>query len=478
MTRIAFVQNLAYEYLGVMYLSASLKQAGHEVQAFIRERSEEALAREVLEFAPDLVAFSCTTGIHHWALHFAGLLKRYRPVPTIFGGPHATFFPELIEQPSVDVICRGEGEEAIVEIADRLDSGKPIDGTLNCHIKRNGQIVRNDLRPLIGDLDCLPNPDRSVYRAKYPYLDKTQAAFMAGRGCPFRCSFCFNHALRKLYEGRGRFVRVRKPERVVDEIVEAKSRWNLRTIYMQDDTFILDKRWVQEFSELYRERVGLPMLCLVRADQADEASIAALKRAGVKNIFFGIESGDETLRNELLKKGVTDQDIYRTAALLRKHGIRFRTYNMVGLPGETLQQALKTLRINAEIRTDFPWCAIFHPFPGTELGEFAARSDLLMRSPEDAPPSFFKESIIRLPQANEVVNLQKLFYYGVRFPRLIPLIDRIIRLRPNPIFEFLFLTGYAVSLYGSENLTLGEIASIGLRNVRQFFYGKSQRNTG
>ncbi len=472
MARIAFVQNIAYEYLAVMYLSAVLKRAGHKADAFLLERSEEKLSREVLEFEPDLVAFSCTTGIHHWAVEFAARLKRLRPVRTIFGGPHATFFPDLIREPSVDIICRGEGEEAIVDIADKLDAGEPIEDVPNCHVKLNGQIVRNDLRPLIDDLDSIPNPDRTIYRAKYPYLRKTQAAFMAGRGCPFRCSFCFNHALRKLYQGQGRFVRLRKPDLVIDEIVEAKSRWNLRTIYMQDDTFILNKTWVREFSELYRERVGAPMLCLVRADQADEESIAALKRAGVRSIFFGIESGDEGVRNDLLKKGVTDKDIYRTVALLRKHGIRFRTYNMVGLPGETLQQALKTLRINADIRTDFPWCAVFHPFPGTELGEFAARNDLLMRSPEDAPPSFFKESIIRSEQSDEVSNLQKLFYYGVRFPRLIPLIERLIHLPPNPLFEFLFLIGYAISLYGSENLTRGELLSIGLRNVRSFFYGK------
>ncbi|MBI4832834.1 MAG: B12-binding domain-containing radical SAM protein [Candidatus Lindowbacteria bacterium] len=472
MVRIAFVQNIAFEYLGVMYLSAVVKKAGHEVEVFLLEQSEKELARQVLDFRPTLIAFSCTTGIHKWAVSFASLLKQMHAVPTIFGGPHATFFPELIEQPSVDVICRGEGEEAIVEIADKLDAGKPFTDTLNCYVKSNGQVVRNDVRPLTDDLDSLPDPDRLLYRSKYKYLRKSVAAFMAGRGCPFRCSFCFNHAMQKLYQGRGRFVRLRSPERVINEIEDAKDRLNLRTIYMQDDTFVLNRKWVKEFADLYHDRIGLPMLCLVRADQADEESIAALKRAGVKNIFFGIESGDETLRNETLKKGVTDEDIHRTAALLRKYGIRFRTYNMVGLPGETLQQALKTLRMNAEIKTDFPWCAIFHPFPGTELGEIAARSGLMMRSPEDAPPSFFKESILRLPQSHQSVNLQKLFYYGVKFPRLIPFIERAIRLRPNPLFEFLFLFSYAMSLYGSENMTLGEILSVGLRNIRQFFYWK------
>ncbi|GAB4339728.1 MAG: radical SAM protein [Candidatus Abyssubacteria bacterium] len=475
MSRVAFVQNIAYEYLGVMSLSAVLTEAGHETGVFILERSEETLAREVLDFKPDLVGFSCTTGIHRWAVKFAAYLKKLAQVRTIFGGPHATFFPQLIDEPSVDIVCRGEGEGAIVEIADKLDAGASIEDTANCHIKANGGIVRNELRPLIQDLDSLPDPDRALYRSKYRYLRKTQAAFMAGRGYPFRCSFCFNHAMRKLYEGKGRFVRFRSPERIVDEIAEAKMRWNLRTVYMQDDTLALDKSWVRRFAPLYRERVGLPLICLLRADQADESSIEELKNAGLKNVFFGIESGDERLRNELLNKGITDNDIFRMVAVLRKQGIRFRTYNMVGLPGETLEQALKTLRLNAQIRTDFPWCAIFHPFPGTELGESASRSNLLTRSMEDVPPSFFRESILNSTDSSAIANLQKLFYYGVKFPRMIPLIERLIHFPPNPVFEFLFLIAYAVSLKGSENVTGSEIVSIGVRNFHRFFYGESRK---
>jgi radical SAM superfamily enzyme YgiQ (UPF0313 family) len=472
MNRIAFVQNLTYEYLGVMYLSAALKQAGHCAEVFILEGNEKELIRDVVNFQPSVVAFSVTTGIHKWAVEFAASLKQVYQTLTMFGGPHPTFFPELIENPSVDIICRGEGELAIVDIANKLNAEKSIEDTLNCQFKLDGQIKRNDLRPLIEDLDSIPNPDREIYRAKYPYLRKSQAAFMAGRGCPFGCSFCFNHALQKLYQGCGRFIRFRDPEKVIQEIMEAKSRWNLRTVYMQDDTFILNKRWVQKFSELYRKQVKLPMLCLVRADLVDEDIVSALKYAGVKNVFFGIESGDETLRNELLNKGVSNEDIYRTASLLKKYGISFRTYNMVGLPDETLEQALKTVQINADIRTNFPWCSVFHPFPGTKLGEFAVNSNIITRSPEDAPPSFFKESIISLPQSNEIINLQKLFFYGVKFPWLMPLIKRLIQLRPNPIFNFLFLLGYAVSLIGSENLSFAEALSIGMRNVRQFFLGK------
>ncbi len=144
---------------------------------------------------------------------------------------------------------------------------------------------------------------------------------------------------------------------------------------------------------------------------------------------------------------------------------------MMGLPGETLEQAFKTVAINARIRTDFPWCSLFFPFPGTELGRIAAEQGMLEEDPSsfDAP-SFFKKSIVKIPEASQIANLQKLFWYGVKFPRLTPLIRRLIRMRPNWVFEVLFLVGYAVSLYGSENLKPGELLSIGFRNLRGFFW--------
>ena len=237
---------------------------------------------------------------------------------TVFGGPHPTFFPKLIEHPAVDVICRGEGEQAIVEMANKINAGEPVYDTLNCSFKRNGEFISNGLRPLIANLDSIPNPDRLIYRSKYSYLRKTQAAFMAGRGCPHRCTFCFNHSLQRMYRGLGSFVRFRNPEKVVDEILQVAGQWKVKTVYLQDDTLFLNKRWLGEFAQLYGDQVGLPMLCLVRADQVDEESIAALRSAGLKNVFFGIESGDEAVRNDLLNKGVTDEDIHRTARILRK----------------------------------------------------------------------------------------------------------------------------------------------------------------
>ena len=147
---------------------------------------------------------------------------------------------------------------------------------------------------------------------------------------------------------------------------------------------------------------------------------------------------------------------------------------MVGLPNETMEQALRTVRLNAEIRTDFPWCSIFRPFPGTKLGRFVEEQGLLSERLEEAQqPSFFKDSMVRSDNSESLANLQKLFYYGVKFPRLLPLIKRLVRLPPNRLFDFLFLVAYVISLYGSENLTIREVISIGFRNVRTFFRGET-----
>jgi radical SAM superfamily enzyme YgiQ (UPF0313 family) len=241
---------------------------------------------------------------------------------------------------------------------------------------------------------------------------------------------------------------------------------------MIDDTFTLNKKWVLNFCEKYQEEIRLPFACQVRADLVDEETIRRLSEAGCNNVFFGVEVGSETRRNSLLKKQITNADIKRVAKLLKKYHIKFRTYNMLGLPGETLTEAFKTIDLNAEIGTDYPWCSLFHPFPGTELAEYAKKENLLETSIDDASPSFFKNSIIKSEYRNEIVNLQKLFFYGVKFPWITPLIKRLICLRPNIFFELAFLLGYSWCYIRSEKLTLGEVALIGKKNLPNFFFNK------
>jgi radical SAM superfamily enzyme YgiQ (UPF0313 family) len=470
MARIAFVQNLLFEYLGLMYLSSLLKSNGHECEMFIKLGSDESLARDIIRYSPHIVAFPCLTGSHRWCLSLAKILKQKNPkLITLFGGPHPTFYPGIINELEVDVICRGEGENAMLDLAASIDKKENHSLTANLWVKNSDAVTQNEVRPLIPDLDRMPFPDRELYYRKYPFLNISRKSFLTSRGCPYKCSFCFNHILQKIYQDKGVYLRRRAVKNVIEEISEVKRTYGLRTVYFQDDTFILDRDWVMAFLEAYGKEINLPFICLIRADLTDEKLIVTLKEAGCVKVYFGVESGDQEMRNTLLQKNITDEMIIRTAAWLKKYRIRFRTYNMIGLPGETLEQAFKTVALNARIKTDYPWCSIYQPYPETELGTYALRQGLLDVSQDKILPSFFKDSILRSSWKKELVNLQKLFFYAVKFPRMENLIRRAIRLPPNFLFDLLFLCGNAYAYAGSEQLRLNEFFLFGFYNLKNFF---------
>jgi anaerobic magnesium-protoporphyrin IX monomethyl ester cyclase len=479
MARIAFVQNLGFEYLGVMYLSALLKKNGHSVEAFIEHgQGKEKLAEEVNGFAPDIIGFPCLSSSQEWVISMARFCKRKSPgARIILGGPHPTFFPEVIEEEAVDIICRGEGEYALLELADKFDKGEDYTGILNLWVKEGGRVARNEVRPLIENLDELPFPDRGLYIRRYPFLEKSQKAFLTGRGCPFSCTYCFNHVFKKIYQNKGRLVRMRSADNIIREIKETAAGGKLKTVLIQDDTFGLERVKTLEFLEKYAQEVRLRFICLLRADLVDEAMVAALKKAGCLNAFFGIESGDETLRNLLLKKSVSDEQIYRTASLLKKYGIAFRTYNMFGLPGETLEQAFKTVEMNIKVRTDYPWSALFQAFPGTEMGQYAKEHGLLEGENEkkEFAPSFFMQSSLRLKDKRQIMNLHLLFFYAVKFPVLFPLIKRTLKWRLGPFYHFLFLAGYAYSFKMSEGISVFEMLRIARNNIANFIFNGSKK---
>lgn len=462
MARIAFVQTIWMEYFGIMQLSAVLKSKGHRVELFIGANARH-LAGDIKKYGPDIIGFSCITGTHELAPKIARGIKSHAGAMVVFGGPHPTFFPEIIEEEGVDAVCIGEGEGAISDLADAIDKKTEICGIPNLWVKQDGRIIKNNVRPLIDGLDSLPFPDRSIYYDKYPFLNRSQKIFIAGRGCPYKCTYCFNESLQELYSGKGKYVRFRSVENVLDEIDEARRSYGCKTVYMADDTFILDRTWLFEFLEKYRTRIGLPFSCLARADLISEDIVAKLKSADCYAVFFGVESGDESIRKMVLGKSITDSQIIETASLLKKYGINFRTYNMLGLPGETLKEAFKTIDLNIKIRTDYPWCSILQPYPKTAIRKLVEERGMLKCGV--IAKFFFKNSVINTPQIKQLSNLQKLFYWTVKYPSIKPIARILIKLPPNPVFDFLFLLGYAYSYYKSQRMSLLEMLRIGRRNV-------------
>jgi radical SAM superfamily enzyme YgiQ (UPF0313 family) len=210
-----------------------------------------------------------------------------------------------------------------------------------------------------------------------------------------------------------------------------------------DDIFGLDFKWLKDFLSLYRKRVGLEFSCLVKADAVRKHKDYAklLKDAGCRMVAFGIESGSERLRNELLKKEISNEDILSAASMLHDAGIKFRAFNIVGLPNETLKDAYETVQLNIDIKTDYPWCAIYLPIKDTALANYALNQKAL---PQDYfnkinKRSFFSgSSPLQTEDIERIVNLQRFFQTAVWWPWAFPLIKLLIKIPPNPIFNLWF----------------------------------------
>jgi radical SAM superfamily enzyme YgiQ (UPF0313 family) len=459
------------ESFGPMSIAAVLRREGHQVDALV-EGGERDLIRAATDYGPDIAGFYCTTGLHHWAVETARRLKELLPgVLTVFGGPHPTFFPDLVAKDGVDVVCVGEGERAMGELCRRLDRGESFTDIPNLQVKWSGSIHRNPVGHLVEDLETLPPVHREMYY-KYPYLGRNSTKrILCGRGCPNRCTFCYNRRSLELYRGKGRFLRLRDPASVIREIREVVATWGARNIRFEDDDLTFDRAWATDLLERYAREVGLPFNCHIRADLEDDGICRLLKKAGCVYVCFGLESGNERIRQEVLRKGISDRQIRETARLLHRSGLRFATTNMVGLPGETLDDALSTVRLNQEIGTDEPWFSIFQPYPGTDLETYSAAMGVLERiDPDRFDPSYMKSSRLRQPDIRSVCNVQRLFYPLVKLPRLFPLLRRLVRLPSNPVFDGIFLLTFAWRYKRFNLISTREILSLGRHSWR--FFGR------
>ncbi len=450
MARLLLVQSLFVEQFGIMTLAGAAKSRGHDVALAVG--TDDHILQKAQEFKPDVVGFSVLTGYQTRYLQLGQALKRnLTPAPVIlFGGPHASFFPQVIMEEGVDIVCRGEGEGALLDVLEAVDSSSDFDGIENLVLQKNGSPVFAPLRPLV-DLDKVVFPDRDIY-ADYPIIhDTDMVMFMASRGCPYQCSFCFNKNMVNMVKGLGSWVRFRSVDNMIEEIDAVQSRMNIRHIDFHDDTFIINRKWLLEFLDVYKRKFSIPFICKVRADLIDIDIARALKSAGCSRVSFGLESGDEKLRNLLLKKNVSDNQIRNAAAIFHEVGLPFFTYNMMGLPGEKLEEAFKTLELNIEIKSKCAWTSVFQPFPGTQLAEYCLEKGFLDKPiSTDEPVDTHTTSLLRQPDIEKIVRLQKFAYVAIRFPGSLKFIRKLINYDFPTLYYFIHRITYLIFYFREE----------------------------
>ena len=340
--KILYIQQDVFESYGVMVLSAILKKNGHECDVLV-DALEKDLLGKIKSLNPDIIGFSITSARYAWLKNLAKKIKLEIKKPIVVGGPHPTFFPELINKDFVDFVCIGEGEEAILELLNKLEKGEDTTKIRNIWAKKEGKIFKNPLRNLIEDLDSLPFADRNLYTKYSFFKNHLQAVFMTGRGCPYNCTFCFNKKYRELYNGKGLVYRKRSVSNVIKELKEAIHNDRIKFVFFNDDTFTIGPReWFKEFSEQYKQEINVPFSIMARANLVDDEKIKWLKAAGCNSIRIGLESANPYLRSEILKKGITNEQVINAIKLMKKYRIKLQIFNMLGVPGETLDTALET----------------------------------------------------------------------------------------------------------------------------------------
>ena len=430
MGRLLFIQdNGVNENLGVMSIAGMLRARGHEADLILTDEHPKNYLDLIAGYKPDLIAFSFMTGNREWAFATARALKEKFATPIIMGGVHPTLFPEDIDLSTVDYICIGEGEYPVLELMNAIGNGEDGSQIKNLWCRKNGDVIKNPLRDLIQDFDPLPLPYREIYY-KYRFIrDLPIKRFISGIGCPYRCTFCHNPLQKKIYEGRGKFIRKKSVARVIREVRHVKDRYPLKNVHFSDDTFVMDKEWLAAFLSAYRREISLPFSCNIRIDQVNEEMIRDLADSGCYGISFGIESGSDRIRNTILKKNLKEEDIIANSKIIKRHGIKMIVTNLMGVPEETLDDAFKTVAINQKIGADYTRAGVLIPYPKTEIVDYAIERGLL---PADYAIHNFtqiiRKSLIRSRYAREFENLCALFNLTVHFPFLTPLTRILIKL--------------------------------------------------
>ena len=450
MARIQFIVDYAVnECMGIMYLSSYLKANGHQVELSMvsAHKRVEGVLGEIEAFNPDLVAFSVMTPQAATYERIAGLLKEKTGRKIIWGGPHCTFMPEVVAKvDAVDIICIGEGEEAVLTLMNRLDAGADYSRILNLWVRQGEQWVRNEVGPLETNLDKYPYPDRELFYAKSPVMrDMAVKRFLAQRGCPFDCNYCCEPAFKNLYKGKGPLVRRHSVGYMIGQMQEELRRHPARRIMIADDSFNLHKAWVAEFLSEYKKHIAVPFCCNVFMPNVDEELVRQLKDAGCYGVLFGVESSVDRIRNDILNKNSSKEHYTSAAALLRKYKIRMVVNNMLCVPTQTLEDAIDTLRFDRDLGAYIIRFYVLKIYKGTRLATVASEKGLCQEEER-----YTYKPTDPLGEHDAMKRMVYLGYYLYRVPGLMRLAQPLLRSRLAGLLRPLILMTYwqDIAFYG------------------------------
>lgn len=321
----------------------------------------------------DLYAFTSTSFNYKYANDIAGWLKESNPtILRILGGSHATIQPEDFEASNFDIFCIGEGEGAMVDLTYALQKGIDWHGILNLKTKQQ----TNPVRGFTKDLDKLPYWDfdimdtAKVLEARHGWL-----SISFSRGCPYECTFCINHLYKKIEIGvadrMADYLRRRTAENTVNELESLVKKYNIKFFNIDDDLLTMNKQWMADFTRLYREKIyepyGIKYVLNARADTLKEDIVQMLANSGCKEARIGFETGNEQLRNNLLKKRTSNADLLLAFENLKKYNVTGVAFAMMGIPGENRLSINDTINALIDLKPGMMRMTYLFPYKHTQI---------------------------------------------------------------------------------------------------------------
>jgi radical SAM superfamily enzyme YgiQ (UPF0313 family) len=369
--------------LGLAFIGGALEKEGFKVEIldnYMLNKPISEVQQKIRSINPEIVGIGCSSNTYQRAIETAKAIKEVSPTTKVVtGGPHPSFMPEsMLQHPEIDYVVMGEGERAMVEIAQNLGNEAAIGKITSVAYRHDGKVVKNP-QQFIKELDKLPFPARHLlpmdqYDREIDYLTAKPVDTMnVIRGCPYQCNWCNVKGL------WGNSCRAFSPTRVVDEIQHIQSTLGTKGIYFVGDNFTINKQRTIEICKQIKERkIDVQWTCDTGVDQINREVLKEMKEAGCQTIWFGVESGSPAVLKKI-NRGITPEQVEHTFALCKEAGVQTAVSFMLGTPGETRKDMQATFKFARKI--DPTWCHfnVFIAYPGCYLYDEIIRDHLYDR---------------------------------------------------------------------------------------------------
>jgi len=408
--KILFISLFNGEALGVRILHSILHHEGYDARLLflkvpfqnrynstgdVTEKELLLLEDYIREYKPNLIAFSLVSSVFGLYKRIYERIKGSGEFKIFLGGWQASLNPEECIKYS-DIVCVGEGEDALLEVADKLFNNQPVDCIDNIWVKKDNKIIKNPIRPLIQNLSRFPTPvfddNLSAYIENDELINKeiykfnTRYGIIAGRGCPYSCTYCSNvYMAKNLYPRAWTKIRYRSPEHVISELIDVKERLpEITRINFYDEVFLPDKDWVKEFFTRYKQEIALPFYCMFFPGTVKEDFLKILKESYLAGVWIGVQSGSEKIRKNIFKRNYKNSVILEQAKLFHQYGISVRYDFIFDNPFETFEESLESVNLMLELPQPFSMNLFsLKYFPHTEITDMALEAGFISKNDFD-----------------------------------------------------------------------------------------------